>query len=942
MKSGMKVVAVSVLAWISLTAMAAEVSLADAQWRFAKDTTGKLQAEAPNFDDSKWERVRVPHDWAISGPFNPKAENGGSGKLPWKGVGWYRREFQIDAGFKGCVFLDFDGVMARPQVYVNGKLAGGWNYGYASFRVDATPFVMAGRNVLAVRADTTAHHSRWYPGAGLYRKVTMRLENRAHFAYNSVVVRTPRVERDEADVTVGWETENAPKGARVEVAVDGAVQGAVRADAGVLAFTLKNPPRWDIDSPNLLRATVRLLDADGAELAREQVRFGVRTIAFPVAEDPKDRAGNGFHLNGRRVQLHGVNLHSDLGLLGMAFDKSAMRRQLRYMKEMGVNALRTSHNIPAPEVLDLCDEMGIVVWDEAFDKWQWTAGRRSEENLERYIGENLIQFVRRDRNHPCVIVWSISNEIEPGKDGDANNSGMTKDRCSLFRTIIRREDATRPVGNGNVWTITRQPKALAMDIWDDLDITGWNYLACYRTLKAKYPRKPVIYTESASAYSSYGYYMNPPAQNRRDYPKNDRQTDAYDRNGSFDLPDGEFAYMEQDAYCCGEFVWTGIDYLGEPTPYWEESRSSYFGIMDLCCVPKDRYWLYRSYWNPSADTLHLLPHWNWRGREGQKVPVYVYTNGDSAELFVNGKSQGMRRKGEPASPKFVNMLAGAKATASSEEREGSTGAHPAKDAIDGNGNSRWCAEGASVPQWLQLELPEPRAFRWVSIIMQRAWKDYGVALSLSDDGKVWRKVFEKKLDEDRKIAFAKPEKAKFLRFDITGSKSGYWASVREVLAGNEQAEPEDPCYAVCDRYRLRWLDVAYEPGEVKVVAYKDGQKLGEKTMRTAEKAVALKAAVEPHLTADPNELTWIQIDAFDAKGVRDPLAKNRVKFALKGPGKILGVGNGDSTAMEAFTKVDSHPMFFGKVVAVVRREGPGELVLEVSSDGLKPDAVRLP
>ena len=217
-----------------------------------------------------------------------------------------------------------------------------------------------------------------------------------------------------------------------------------------------------------------------------------------------------------------------------------------------------------------------------------------------------------------------------------------------------------------------------------------------------------------------------------------------------------------------------------------------------------------------------------------------------------------------------------------------------------------------------------------------------ISVELSDDGKVWRKVFEKKLDEDRKIAFAKPEKAKFLRFDITSVKSGYWASVREVLAGNEQSEPEDPCYAVCDRYRLRWLDVAYEPGEVKVVAYKNGQKLGEKTMRTAEKAVALKAAIEPHLTSDSNELTWIQVDAFDAKGVRDPLAKNRVKFALKGPGKILGVGNGDSTAMEAFTKVDSHPMFFGKVVAVVRREGPGDLVLEVSSDGLKPDTVRLP
>ena len=345
-------------------------------WKFAKDPTHTLAAEGVGFDDSAWENVRVPHDWAISGPFNPK-EHGGSGKLPWRGVGWYRRSLTLDAADAGkCVFLDFDGVMASPKVYVNGHLAGGWDYGYASFRVDATPFVKFGeKNVIAVRASTLDHHSRWYPGAGIYRQVVMKIRNKAHFAHNGIFVTTPHVSKEVATVRISWELAGSvPDDALVRVAVRGPEKGAApkiwgsfKAWGGGMYGRVEKPALWDVETPSLYEVELTLWNEKTEQpLSRERVRFGIRTIAFPVATGSltNDWAANGFHLNGRRVQFKGVDLHSDLGLLGMAFDKSAMRRQLTLMKEMGANALRTSHNCPAPDVLDLCDEMGIVVWDE--------------------------------------------------------------------------------------------------------------------------------------------------------------------------------------------------------------------------------------------------------------------------------------------------------------------------------------------------------------------------------------------------------------------------------------------------------------------------------------------------------------------------------------------------------------------------------------------------
>ena len=907
-------------------------------WKFVKDPTHTLAAEGVGFDDSAWETVRVPHDWAISGPFNPK-EHGRSGKLPWKGVGWYRRSLTLDAADAGkSVFLDFDGVMASPKVYVNGHLAGGWDYGYASFRVDATPFVKFGENnVIAVRASTLDHHSRWYPGAGIYRKVTLRLRNNAHFAYNGIFVTTPEVSRDVATVHVTWEIEGTvPPEARVEVAVvdprnTGTVPrkvGTVPAEKGSLSWREENPALWDVDAPNLCEAEVALVNG-GKTLSRERVRFGIRTIAFPVATGSltNDWATNGFHLNGRRVQFKGVDLHSDLGLLGMAFDKSAMRRQLTLMKEMGANALRTSHNCPAPEVLDLCDEMGIVVWDECFDKWDGTAGRRKDENLEEYVARNLQAFVKRDRNHPCVVIWSMSNEIGEGANG------LTRERCRLFREKIREFDTTRPIGNGNIYFMSHQ-NVLDKEIYADLDITGWNYGACYRPVKAKYPAKPIVYSESASAFSTYGFYLNPPPDGKRNFANNQFQVDSYDHNAGPDIADVEFNYMEQDRYVCGEFVWTGIDYLGEPTPFAKESRSSYFGIVDLTGVPKDRYYLYRSHWNKKDETIHILPHWNWKGREGKSVPVYVYTSGDCAELFLNGRSLGIRKKGENVFSKQRNLLAGARVSASSTEVDKG---NLEKYATDGDGTTRWCACSSHFPEWLQFDMGENRTFSTVTIDFEGDYKKYAYELQASLDGNVWTNVFAKEKGGEGRPVFEKPITARHLRALVTDANNG-WASIREICAYEARLDvpPYSSYYNVCGKYRLRWFDVPYEPGELRAVAYRGGKRIGETVMRTAGDPAALKLTVEPKLADDPGALAWVQVDVVDARGVRNPLAMNCVNFRLDGPGKILGVGNGNPHEFEAFTKTASHPLFFGKAMAVVRRDGPGELTLTVSSEGLTP------
>ena len=715
-------------------------------------------------DQKEWKGVRVPHDWAIAGPFDPEIDHG-TGMLPWQGVGYYRRTLELSPDSAGkFVALRFGGVMARPEVFLNGEKVGGWDYGYMSFEVDISTKIRFGeKNELLVKVDTTKMRSRWYPGAGLYRDVKLVVEDAEDRAiWGSVKITTPEITPERAKVRVEYLT-------------------PASANPIVNEFEVERPVFWDVTNPKLYETTI----------CGKKYKYGIRTAEFTVDD--------GFHLNGRRVQLKGVNLHSDLGPLGMAFDKGAMRRQLEVMKDMGVNALRTSHNAPAEEVLDLCDEMGIVVWNECFDKWDGTAGITADDSLEECVSRNLKQFVRRDRNHPCVVCWSIGNEIMPkGQTADWNDNkpyeqGVTAERCALFRKAVLSEDATRPVGVGCCYL-----ESVGRGDYAAMDLTGWNYMRKYATMKEKYPDKPLVYSESASAFSSWGYFPAVPSATPTNY---DWQTvvdiDAYDRCSArrTDIPDMEFARMEQDRFVAGEFVWTGIDYLGEPAPGYKLCRSSFFGICDLCAMPKDRYWLYRSYWNDRKDTVHLLPHWNWDGREGEKVTVMCYTNGDEAELFVNGESAGRRKK----------------------------------------------------------------------------VKDAGAVVGKDDPN----------------------------------------------------------YYKVTERYRLVW-EVPYEPGEIKVIAFRNGRSIGEDSRKTAHKAAAVKLTPEQLELAD-DELGFVKVELEDDNGTILPLAKGRVNFKLEGPGEIVAVGNGSHSGLDSFAETSSHPLYYGRALVIVRRTGGSGLPLKLTA-----------
>ena len=747
------------------------VSLSGGGWQFAREGQ---PAQA----------VEVPHDWAIAGPFIPGVL-GDTGKLPWRGRGEYARSFEAPANLKDVTaYLEFDGVMARPEVFVNGERAGSWEYGYLGFRLDVTKFVKPGANELRVKVDTTSHFSRWYPGAGIYRDVRVRFCRGEHVVPGTLAITTPSVTDEKATVNVAYTS---------------SVRGPTN-----LSFVVAKPVRWDVDNPHLYEL----------KLLGETFRYGIRTFEWT--------ADDGFHLNGRRVQLKGVNLHSDLGPLGMAFNRSAARRQLEIMKEMGANALRTSHNPPAPEMLDLCDELGLVVWDECFDKWDVlnvehldnarvsTAGRLDSEPLEAYVEKNLAAFVARDRNHPCVFVWSMGNEIAPGSEG------VTPERVKRFRDFLNACDPTRPAGMGCCHS-----GKVGTGAYDNVDVSGWNYNRGYRKLRERCPKMPLVYTESASAVSTFGYYE--PVFNRKynDIYTNDLEVSGYDRNafGYCDIPDYEFENMACDRFVAGEFVWTGIDYLGEPVPYCRRepqekmARSAYFGIVDLTLQPKDRYWLYRSHWRPDVTTVHLLPHWTWPDRVGRKVPVSCYTNGDEAELFLNGRSLGRRRKNPNVSREHRN-----------------------------SGDERY--------------------------------------------------------------------------------------------------------YALCEKYRLMWNDVVYEPGELKVVAYKGGKAIGEDVRRTAGRPVALKVTLNalgaPADAAERlpvgDEVVYLRVSVVDEKGVECPEETRRVSFAVEAPGRILSVGNGDPRGYESFKDVSGHPLFHGVATAIVQLRPdakPRAFAFTASAPGLK-------
>lgn len=774
-------------------------------WRFSKGEQPESIIQA-GFDDSRWEPVRLPHDWAIDGPFDPEGD-GSTGKLPWKGVGWYRKAFSLDAGHSGRrVYFDFDGVMAFPKVYINGRLAGEWDYGYNSFRVDATSYVNFGAtNLIAVEADTREHRSRWYPGAGIYRKVTMTIAEPVHIAHWGAFVTTPSVGEDSASVNVTATVENhCERNVTADVSIilldpddkqvaEGKVSISIPSKGStdaVQKLEVSNPRRWDIDHPELYKAGI-VVSMDGQKMDSETVTFGIRTFEFTADE--------GIHLNGRRVQLYGVNLHHDQGVLGAAFNTRAMERQLEIMKEMGMNSIRTSHNPPAPEVLDLCDRMGIIVWDEAFDKWEATAGHVTDEPLEVFGERQIRNFIMRDRNHPSVILWSIGNEIWTGEE----NWGKTAERVSFMRDFVLRYDPTRPVAIGN-----DRIEDGDSDVLDSLDVVGYNYMRRYGRFRETHPDMPLVYSESASTVSTRGYYDFPLPESKTQFNQETGQVSSYDLNAMWwsDVADRDFYLMEEDSFVAGEFVWTGFDYLGEPSPFVEKARSSYFGIVDLCGIPKDRYYLYRSCWRPDTTTAHILPHWNWPDYKGKVVPVFVYANGDSAELFLNGKSLGKRSKLK------------------------------------------------TVPGGL-----------------------------------------------------------------------------------------EGTYYAVIDKYRLRWMDVVYEPGELKAVIYKDGAVIAETVRKTAGNPVALVLIPDrATLSVDGDDLSYIRVEAVDAEGNLCPLADDRVAFALEGPAEIAGIGNGNPHSMESFQD-SAHSLFYGKAMLVIRPiEGEsGTVTITATAEGYKTARVQL-
>jgi len=629
--------------------------------------------ESTELDDTSWRKLDLPHDWAIEGPFRIELK-GETGKLPYRGIGWYRKHFSVPAGDEGKQFyIDFDGAMAYAQIWLNGSYVGTWPYGYNSFRMDLTPFIQAGKeNVIAVKLDTEKWESRWYPGAGIYRNVWLVKSDAVHVAHWGTYITTPEITEKAALVKMEVTLENKGKEAAEAILQTHIFEldSSNKTGNRVASFTktkvmigsggqvvvptqcnVKKPKLWDINSPNRYIAQT-IVEVDGNVTDTYNTVFGIRTIEFT--------ARNGFLLNGRHVEIQGTCNHHDLGALGAAFNTSALRRQLTILKEMGVNSIRTSHNPPAPELLELADEMGFLVWDEAFDTWQ--RGKREwdyNKLYDEWHEKDLMAMVHRDRNHPSVFIWSIGNEVMNQRDVE-----MTKHLAD----IVRREDSTRPVSNGyNDPDGGREVGAV-----EALDIMGVNYFFGRQPewdADPRYANKPTLGSETSSCVSSRGEYFF--HTNYKNW-----QISSYDAAfpGWGCSPDEQFRTNAKFPHLLGEYVWTGFDYLGEPTPYNSDetnllnfrndptkkaelekkldeirknnppSRSSYFGIVDLAGFPKDRFYLYQSHWRPDFPMAHILPHWNWPERIDSITPVHVYTSGDEAELFLNGKSLGRKAK----------------------------------------------------------------------------------------------------------------------------------------------------------------------------------------------------------------------------------------------------------------------------------------------------------
>jgi beta-galactosidase len=617
-------------------------------WRFLKaEAEG---AQDPGFDASKWAEVRLPHDWAIDGPFDSKL-NPHTGALPIFGTGWYRKAFVLPDNLKDRYWtIEFDGAMSNAHVWLNGHELGSRPYGYIGFAFDLTPYLKFGgqENVVAVRLTPEDRSSRWYPGAGIYRNVWLDSTSSLHVAHWGVYVTTPEVSDEKSTVAVKTEVRNRLKhdaqitlrtsivdadGKRVSQSEAGATIPADGTQAISTHLTITQAKRWDVDHPYLYKLISEVIDGKRV-VDRYVTPFGVRTIAFDKEK--------GFLLNGRRLKLQGVCNHHDLGALGAAVNRRATERQLEIMKAAGVNAIRTSHNPPSPELLELADQMGLLVMDEAFDMWRIPkVANGYSKYFDAWSEQDVRDMVRRDRNHPSVILWSIGNEIP--EQGQPDGWQQAKRLVNFFHE----EDPTRPTTSAfNEWK-----EAIQNKLADQVDIPGFNYQPMrYEQIMKDHPNWIIVGSETASCVSSRGTYHLPIEK----YEKHESlQLSSYDiiaPRWAY-CPDVEFTYQDRFPSVLGEFVWTGFDYIGEPTPYFNRgaterdwpARSSYFGMVDLAGFPKDRYYLYQSVWSKKP-MVHLLPHWNWQGREGQNIPVMCYSNGDEVELFLNGKSLGRKKR----------------------------------------------------------------------------------------------------------------------------------------------------------------------------------------------------------------------------------------------------------------------------------------------------------
>ena len=619
-----------------------------ADWQFSRDK-------------QSWETVSVPHDWAISGPFDKKwdlqtvaivqngetqatEKSGRSGSLPWIGEGYYQRRFTIPSDFKGVAELVFDGAMSQPTVFVNGQKAGFWAYGYNTFRIDITKFVKSGENLLEVDLKNQEESSRWYPGAGIYRPVKLVLMPKIHLDEWSICARTLDVnlQKGVANVEVDVNVDNvkeADPSMRMIISIADA-GGQVVAARSVVSFgegfvsrtlSVPSPQLWSPESPYLYTLTVSLRK-NGKDVDVKSIKTGIRTVRVSKEK--------GFQLNGVTRKLKGVCLHHDLGPLGAAVNKAALIRQIKILKDMGCDAIRTSHNMPSQWQMDVCDSLGMMVMAESFDMWLYPKCKNGyAQFFDEWADKDITNLVKANRNHPSIVMWSIGNEIPE------QGSEVGRQIAIRLQGLCHSLDLTRPVTQG----MDRIDNAMASGFAQAMEVPGMNYrLHRYQAAYDRLQHGFLLGSETASTVSSRGtYYFPVTPTNHGVHP--DGQCSGYDVEWCSwsNLPDDDWAWQDDKDWVIGEFVWTGFDYLGEPTPYDEywPSRSSYFGICDLAGLPKDRYYLYRSHWNKNEHTIHLLPHWSWgKERVGEVTPVYCYTDYDEAELFVNGKSQGRIKK----------------------------------------------------------------------------------------------------------------------------------------------------------------------------------------------------------------------------------------------------------------------------------------------------------